>query len=349
MLDNIRTFSAILDDLHFAVDWLRNRNCQINPNSRAEQYLRDVGELEKTWQRDGGNSVVAEKGHARLLNSLMEADAISGVTRLIAGMASPDPSTERKLCESLAGPMLPEGESAASGSNHPRNLFFELRLMAWILKAGLAAISGEEPDIRTELDGVAILIECKRLFSKASVEQRILKARRQLRNARTGDDRAISIIALDLTRVARSDGAYVRYANRDEFNRWVAAKRIIVTHEVEDEIRKAYKRAIDDRAEGIIEYFDAPTFNVTTDRWGTGFSLDCIPLRPGDHSIFRKIEGCPGASCRTPSIIATCSRRVAVQRLAAGKRWESNLVALPWRSRRLPDWDIPAGPYPTGP
>jgi hypothetical protein len=290
MLDNIRTFSAILDDLHFAVDWLGDRNCQINPNSRAKQYLRDVSEVEKTWRRDGGHSVIAEKGHARLLNSLMEADVIGSVTRLIAGMESPDPGAERKLCESLAGPMFPEGESAASGSNHPRNLFFELRLMAWLLKAGLPVILGEQPDIRTEIDGVAILIECKRLFSKASVEQRILKARRQLRNAREGDDRAISIIALDLTRVARSEGAYVQYANRDEFKRWVVTKRITVSHEVEDKIRKAFKRAIDDRAEGIIEYFDAPTLNITTERWGTGFALDCIPLRPGDHTIFRRLK-----------------------------------------------------------
>jgi len=41
-------------------------------------------------------------------------------------------------------------------TNHPRNIFFEIRLFAWLLSVGLSARAGEQPDIVTVADSYRV-------------------------------------------------------------------------------------------------------------------------------------------------------------------------------------------------
>jgi hypothetical protein len=116
---------------------------------------------------------------------------------LIAQQLSSLPSSlipRRTLRDILQGPLVPTEETASSSDG--RNKFVELELAAHISSAGFD-LKGFD-DVVFEFEGVRYLVECKRPFREATVEENIDKAYGQLRTKLGGSsDRGIVAIAID--------------------------------------------------------------------------------------------------------------------------------------------------------
>jgi len=209
----IREFRDIRADLQAAMQWIKERGGRVD-SSRLSNYLAEIDALEASWRVDGGRALIQQKSLRRILNSLMEADAIGQVVQTL-GKHHPVPeSINDKLFASVCGPILPEEENSATSSNRARNFFFELRLLAHLLNAGLPAKVGESPDIETAIDSRAVYMECKRVFSVKSIKNLTSKAIDQLLIALSRHSCAIGAIAFDFTKIIRSD--YITYLDRTE-------------------------------------------------------------------------------------------------------------------------------------
>jgi len=77
-----------------------------------------------------------------------------------------DRALSKKLQAALSGPEFPDEED--KNSNHARNILFELTFAAKLWTAGLEPTLGDPPDLSCEIDGKALLIECKRLSRKTA-------------------------------------------------------------------------------------------------------------------------------------------------------------------------------------
>jgi hypothetical protein len=159
MFGGISTFEQITKDLKEAIVLVQSQlGKEINNTCRVMEYLRDVAELERTWREDAGNAAIAARGHRRLVNSAMEADVLGFVTKLLADKIKTDRQLLKKLEQCFYGPLQAEDEKLGA-SIKARNFFFEMRLLGQLIYAKFPAISGEHPDVQTEIAGKPVLIE----------------------------------------------------------------------------------------------------------------------------------------------------------------------------------------------
>jgi hypothetical protein len=172
----------VRDDLQAAIQWIKERGGRVD-NCRLSNYLSDIHALEASWRVDAGRALIQQKSFRRILNSLMEADAIGQIVRTLRQQNPVPESINDKLFASVCGPILPEEENTATSSNRARNFFFELRLLAQFLNAGLPARLGESPDIETAIDSRSVYLECKRAFPVKALKNLTSKAIDQLLNA----------------------------------------------------------------------------------------------------------------------------------------------------------------------
>jgi hypothetical protein len=288
----IREFREIRDDLEAAIEWIKKRGGRVD-SSRLSTYLSDLNALEASWQVDGGDALIRQKSHRRVLNSLMEADAIGQVVKILRTQNPVPESINDKLFTCVCGPILPEDENAAASSNRARNFFFELRLLALFLTAGLPAKPGESPDIETAIDGRVVYLECKRAFSLKSLKNLTSGAIDQLLNAFDRDSCAIGVIAFDLTKFISLD--YVSYRDQatPDFDRKAAEVRQKCDPLISKELRRKIKNKIKEKIAGLIEYHEFPVYNQTTKRWGTRWFLEFVPLFDGTPGtdVLRRLQG----------------------------------------------------------
>lgn len=291
MFREIRPFEAILDDLHDAIAWVEKRTGKrLNPNSRAMQYISDVNTVVETWQLDGGQTALHKHGARRLVNSLMEADAIGSVIRTIGDRIGDDRKLVRKIEESLYGPMHFEDEKIDTSSNKARNFFFELRLLEQLLLAGLPSKWGEKPDLQTEIDARPVYIECKRPFSRNHIRGLAKDGCHQLKQDFTQDNTAVGLVAFDFSRILPADQWYVAYSSRDDIRNWLASTQERIVSRFERDIMKAMRRKSDPRIVGMIQYFQFAIYNLTTGRWGTSWKKDFCAFRDSDpEGIVKKL------------------------------------------------------------
>ena len=111
-----------------------------------------------------------------------------------------------KIRKMIKGPLIPSNETTSS--NDARNTLFEVTTAADIFnRGGDVAISRNSEDVRLKGKRNTYLIECKRPFSKDSLEKNINKAESQLgpRLASSSAD-TLGIIALSVSRILTVGG-----------------------------------------------------------------------------------------------------------------------------------------------
>ncbi|NPT61655.1 hypothetical protein [Paraburkholderia elongata] len=251
---------------------------EINNSCRAAQYLRDVGELVQTWRADAGQAAIAKHGARRLVNSLMEADALGFVTLLLAEQLESDKILLAKLEKCFNGPLQTEDE-VGKRSIEARNFFFEMRLLGQLTYAKLPAVSGEAPDVQTAIVGKPVLIECKRAFSRNNLTSLTRKAREQLDRELEANPEAVGFIAFDFTRILPDDRWYVSYSTRQELNVRLKDVQGYIRKYFEPDIVNALRNKVHERAVGLIEYFQTAGHNKSTGCWGTTWGQEFVPLR----------------------------------------------------------------------
>jgi hypothetical protein len=145
----------------------------------------------------------------------------------------------------------PEFVTAETYETRARNLLFELNIASRLWETGLSPQLGEHPDVECEVSSVAVLVQCKRPFSRNTVGRAIADAESQLRRdlqTRTG---AKGVIAVSVSKTLNPGDRQISVAGepawRDSLRamvRDVADKQYGATDQLPGEIIAIWYHAI---------------------------------------------------------------------------------------------------------
>jgi hypothetical protein len=186
-----------------------------------EQVLQSMRELDKFLKRLGLQTEAGRfRAHIQAIQTLDAAQKVGNVGDIdddqtlwsmteaieLAGVYDAlkdyDPSIlARKFREVLQGPPRPSSED--SNTNHGRNTAFELSMAARFCHLGVLRGLRDNPDAVCEVDGVGVLVQCKRPLDEKGIQRNIARARLQLRGDLAGRRYPVAcgIIAISLSRI----------------------------------------------------------------------------------------------------------------------------------------------------
>ena len=213
-------------------------------------------------------------------NSLREGDIGGQVIEAIRNLGIPDPDLPKKIFDALQGPEHAKDETATS--NAARNLFFELRVLTLCVKAGLKAEARLHPDVRVWVDGYPVHVECKRIFAGSNIKNLVTSARNQLRKQITEDPAVIGVIALDLSRLVASTRPYIDLTSSHTWDDARKELNQLIRERHEGEIVKALRDKSIDGIKALIYFYNVAVFNHPRASFGTGHSVEFVPLNQAD-------------------------------------------------------------------
>jgi len=283
MSGRIRTFAEIETDLREGLAWIEERvGKAFRSKSRAKSYLRDVRQVERQLRIYGARSLILNKSLEILLNSVREGDLIGQVIISIRDLGLTDGGLATKIFDALQGPEHAKDETATS--NSARSLFFELRLLTLCLAAGLRAESCVHPDVKVWIDDKPVHVECKRIFAASNIKNLVTSARNQLRKQIESEPSVTGVIALDLSRLVTSNRLYV---DLTASHTWEDARHDmndLVRRRHEGDVMKALKGKSIQGIKGLIYFYDHAVFNFERGSFGSGHSVEFVPLDSADIS-----------------------------------------------------------------
>jgi len=169
-----------------------------------------------------------------------------------------------KLKTILKGPLLPSDENA--NSNAARNILFELNIAARLKHAAIEPQLGEHPDVRCEIAGKTLLIECKRPFTENQLRENIEHAANQLLTDLTSVPDAVGIIAVSLSKALNPAYRAVPARNKAEEQAWL----IEILEAAAASVGPLGIKCYNGRVVGVLFHAIAVFENIETDRYDVG-------------------------------------------------------------------------------
>lgn len=195
-------FSDLSERLTRAVEWLQGFGVRTD-GTRLAHYHRAIKDLTVASER--GDPAELKAMWPQAANALYEANEYVTIHRSFAD-GRHDAFVSARL-EALAGGPLSYADENRSSGNRPRNLMFELLVGARLVDSGLGLVPSARTDVETSIEGLRLVIECKRPQTEAKVERRTKDARDQLlaKMAEGAGDSALGIVALDITKLTNPE------------------------------------------------------------------------------------------------------------------------------------------------
>ncbi|OGU71459.1 MAG: hypothetical protein A3H45_00050 [Ignavibacteria bacterium RIFCSPLOWO2_02_FULL_55_14] len=190
-----------------------------------------------------------------------------------------------KLKTILKGPLLPSDENA--NSNAARNILFELNIAARLKHAGIEPQLGEHPDVRCEIAGKTLFIECKRPFTETRLGENIEHAANQLLTDLASVPDVIGIIAVSLSKALNPAYQPVHARNKAEAQAWVIEN----LEAAAASVGHIGVKFCNSRVVGILFHMIAVFENVETNRYDVGQQLlaDSF-LLPADEAYAELVD-----------------------------------------------------------
>jgi len=198
------TLTEIAEDYERAVQWVEQVGFPTD-RGRLAEYRKIIATLSATFEADGWGNLKDPVHRDRVCTALLE---IRELVSIFKGLSNNDvPASVAGLKHYLKGPVLPTHEDPSNASNRPRNLGFELYLNALFAYAGLEPSYGSTADLAFSCSGKCFFVEAKRPLSAPAAETAVRVAKRQLvaRLDSAGNEQALGLIALDLSKVINAE------------------------------------------------------------------------------------------------------------------------------------------------
>lgn len=268
---NSISYQKLYDELINTKKWLNSK--RINTiNTRFEEILNTVKEINEHYKSNTLNSIIEKKGNEQLWFSLLESNAFTLIYESFKDLKDHDLPRNKLRC-SLQGPFLPREEVTGESNVNNRNLLFELELAAKLKSKGID-ITGFD-DIKFYHDSVEFVVECKRISSKKSVKSNISKAHDQIKQSMKNKNNIKGIIALSVEKLFKTDEYILKVETEDEIKDKVSQ---ILNYFIREN-KKYWDNIIDIR---IVSIFIVLKFiaiikskrNMLT----SGFQIDIVPL-----------------------------------------------------------------------
>lgn len=207
------TWDGILRDLDPVLEFCRSLDLGDEvAGSRFLHHRQRLVDMTAALRDGGPGAAMAVYATDRLAHIVAFAEAFE-LTLIEPFLRKTDPRVlQPKLRDVLRGPVLPSEED--ENSNHARNILFELNCAAKLSAVGVAPLLGDRPDLRCELNGTRLLIECKRPLTERGARTRISKAWRSLASeAKNSGPGTRGIAALSIGKLIQEGGHLLTAAN----------------------------------------------------------------------------------------------------------------------------------------
>lgn len=284
------TYQEILKDLEEIAQWL----CGVTHRQfdRIRVHQRNVAALAQATNEGTLDQFIAGLGADKrrevmcsLTESMEFVDSIKALRKQDCRIPVP------VLEAALDGPA--DLHFKDENSNRGRNTMFEIAIAGRVARAGLTPELGGEPDVRFDLEGRQILIECKRVFSEKGIARCLAVAGRQLKRdlARSCDPRDCGIIAVSISRVFNQGDKMFVARNEDML-------RERLREEVDSVIQRqegTYRNVRDPKIAGFLFHLSTPAFLEDVGLFMAAHSVTIhhIPGR-SDSALLRKLAECIG-------------------------------------------------------
>lgn len=213
------SYSAISERLVEAERWLVSLGVIVSGENRISRLILNVGRLAEAFGDGTLQELVDDGNQVELQWSLVEGLEF---LEIFDGLRQMAPNRwKEKLVTALQGPIVPDEESA--DSNLGRNTMFELNVGGRLTQKGiLVDLPQDNPDILCEINFRKIFLQCKRPFSERGLPQIIRRAGMQLKRDLAGEESALGIASISVSRVRNSGDRIFVVGNEREGRRLLA-------------------------------------------------------------------------------------------------------------------------------
>jgi hypothetical protein len=193
------TYAEMLDQIKALEAWLI-AVAQDPYNTRLSKYKHDISILADPAKLANLRSHFSEPELRGLFFTFTEIHELSTIFSTLN--AQHEHVLKDRFLEAITGPASSVMEKPSNSSNRPRNLQFELLLMAHLAGAGFPIVDTRLSDIQTSFMDRTIIIECKRPQREKSIHAAIKDGVQQLQRRHSGNQlKSIPVLALSLTKV----------------------------------------------------------------------------------------------------------------------------------------------------
>jgi hypothetical protein len=211
------TLCEIAEDYESAVAWVNSIGFTVD-RGRIAEYHKVITDLVKGFEANGLGNLEDSTHRERVYTALLEVRELVSIHRGLAVITDAQATTGLK--HYLKGPFLPTDELARNASNRPRNIGFELYLNALFAYAGFRPTYNTTADLSFECMSQKFFVEAKRPTNAEAVEELITDANKQLLRQlkKSGNHKAMGLIALDLTKVINPESKVMPVFNEDHLH-----------------------------------------------------------------------------------------------------------------------------------
>jgi hypothetical protein len=190
-----RSTNTDLSALSAALDWVRSLGIRV-AGTRHQIYYKLIKATASGT--DAANRLYREDPD-RYYNAVLEAYELIGIHDQLAGKF--DAELREKIARAQGGAENAFVETKSSGARQARDYAFELSTLAMLVGGGLKPDFRFESDAAVNLNGVPLLIECKRPTSIRKLPRDLKDAWKQLETTfkKHPATPGVGLVALDLT------------------------------------------------------------------------------------------------------------------------------------------------------
>ena len=189
-------FKKLAEEAHKLCSWLESHGLNVSP-TRVARYTEYLDNITSNLENDTPENI--NEKIDEYLHALFEHAELSVIYQAFKN-ESPE-GIEGLLHKIVSGPFSYLQESQKNTG--PRNFAFEASLGARMALANIPVSFNYNGDVFSEVRGIPLFFQCKRLVSLKQVRSRISKASKQLRKDYSAHKSKISygFIALDITKL----------------------------------------------------------------------------------------------------------------------------------------------------
>ena len=202
------TYSEMLAQICALESWLQSAG-QVARNTRLSKYKNDISVLADPEKLQNLRDHFSEPELRELFFTFTEVHELHTIFSTLR--AQHIDILKARFLEVITGPASSTKEKPSNSSNRPRNLQFELLLMAHLANAGFKITDNPLSDIQTSYSGRSIFIECKRPQRQTGIHAAIKDGVSQLKKRLAGDtSQSIAVLGLSLSKVITEGDTMLR-------------------------------------------------------------------------------------------------------------------------------------------
>ncbi|HET7369698.1 MAG TPA: hypothetical protein VFK45_02530 [Gammaproteobacteria bacterium] len=281
------TYIEAYRKLEEACAWLEGLGIEYS-KTRVGRYEKIFGALAEHQLADTLDTFYAECSFEMWANAVHE---VAELVRMYEGLSGEfDPSLTARLKEALKGQELYVLDSE---NRSGRDFSFELATAAKFVKAGLAVDFGHDADLKVQMNGFTLFVECKRLKSSKKIQKRIKDGLHQLHRRYVKAENPATARGMLALSIGKTINEKLGLLEGDD-HKTLGSKAFEHTRAFIQKYESFWQGNSDRRTLGVAIILDSPGIITSRKQLVTCHEVtinNSVPLNTPDHFLLLRIAG----------------------------------------------------------